>query len=171
MNKNKNRIKNEYVNFINTTYNPTHFLTVRLPKHWETENLYYAVGRLRLIMKVFEKSLIKNHWNKHHLPFIATSEKGDGLYWHFHILFNHDKYTNEMLQKAIKKTIKIIKGMSDYCLMLKTIEENDIYTFLQSLNNTNFYCLKEMQINQYGHFDSDKIIHSADLFYLPYKNK
>ena len=134
MNKNKNRIKNEYVNFINTTYNPTHFLTVRLPKHWETENLYYAVERLRLIMKVFEKSLIKNHWNKHHLPFIATSEKGDGLYWHFHILFNHDKYTNEMLQKAIKKTIKIIKGMSDYCLMLKTIEENDIYTFLQSLN-------------------------------------
>ena len=115
------RVKCEYVNFINTVYKPTHFLTVRLPKHWETTNLNHAIGRLRLIMKVFERNLIKNHWNKHHLPFIATSETGDGIYWHFHILFNQDKYTNEMLQNAIKKTIKSIRGMSDYCLELNKI--------------------------------------------------
>ena len=72
-------VRREYVNFINTTYMPTHYLVVRLPEHWETINLDYAKSRLRLIMKVFEKSLIKNHWNKHHLPFIVTAEKGCGI--------------------------------------------------------------------------------------------
>ena len=46
-------VRREYVNFINTTYMPTHYLVVRLPKHWETTNLDYAKSRLRLIMKVF----------------------------------------------------------------------------------------------------------------------
>ena len=164
------RVKREYVDFINMTYKPTHFLTVRLPQHWETENLDYATGRLRLIMKIFERCLIKNHWNKHHLPFIATSETGEGIYWHFHILFNQDKYTNEMLNNAIRKTIKSIKGMSDYCLELRPIEEDDIHAFMQSLNNTDFYCLKEIKINRYGKFDGDRIILSHDLFNLPYQN-
>ncbi len=164
------RVKCEYVNFINTVYNPTHFLTVRLPKHWETTNLNHAIGRLRLIMKVFERSLIKNHWNKHHLPFIATSETGDGIYWHFHILFNQDKYTNEMLQNAIKKTIKSIRGMSDYCLKLQHIKEDNIKTFVNAVNDTDFYCLKEIKINRYGKFNGERIIFSDDLFNLPYQN-
>ena len=164
------RVKCEYVNFINTVYNPTHFLTVRLPKHWETTNLNHAIGRLRLIMKVFERSLIKNHWNKHHLPFIATSETGDGIYWHFHILFNQDKYTDDMLNNAIRKTIKSIKGMSDYCLKLKHIEEDNIKTFVNAVNDTDFYCLKEIKVNRYGKFDGERIIFSDDLFNLPYQD-
>lgn len=164
------RVKCEYVNFINTVYNPTHFLTVRLPKHWETTNLNHAIGRLRLIMKVFERSLIKNHWNKHHLPFIATSETGDGIYWYFHILFNQDKYTDEMLQNAIKKIIKSIRGMSDYCLKLQHIKEDNIKTFVNAVNDTDFYCLKEIKVNRYGKFDGERIIFSDDLFNLPYQN-
>lgn len=164
------RVKCEYVNFINNVYNPTHFLTVRLPQHWETTNLSHAIGRLRLIMKVFEKSIIRNHWNKRHLPFIATSETGEGIYWHFHILFNQDKYTNEMLQNAIRKTIKTIKGMSEYCFELRSIEEDDIHTFIQSLKNTDFYCLKEVKVDRYGRFDGDRIIFSDDLFNLPYQD-
>lgn len=164
------RVKCEYVNFINTVYKPTHFLTVRLPKHWETTNLNHAIGRLRLIMKVFERSLIKNHWNRHHIPFIATSETGDGIYWHFHILFNQDKYTYEMLQNAIKKIIKSIRGMSDYCLKLQHIKEDNIKTFVNAVNDTDFYCLKEIKVNRYGKFDGERIIFSDDLFNLPYQN-
>lgn len=164
------RVKCEYVNFINTVYNPTHFLTVRLPQHWENTNLNHAIGRLRLIMKVFERSLIKNHWNRHHIPFIATSETGNGIYWHFHILFNQDKYTDEMLQNAIKKIIKSIRGMSDYCLKLQHIKEDNIKTFVNAVNDTDFYCLKEIKVNRYGKFDGERIIFSDDLFNLPYQN-
>ena len=168
------RVKCEYVNFINTVYKPTHFLTVRLPKHWETTNLNHAIGRLRLIMKVFERNLIRNHWNRHHLPFIATSETGDGIYWHFHILFNQDKYTNEMLQNAIRETIKSIRGMSEYCLELDKIGDkvidDKLQTFMEALHNTDFYCLKEIQVNRYGKFDGDRIIFSDDLFNLPYQD-
>ena len=161
------RVKREYVNFINETYIPTHYLVVRLPKHWETINLDHAKGRLRLIMKVFEKSLIKNHWNKKHLPFIVTAEKGCGIYWHFNVLFNQMSYNDEMLHNAIRKTIKTIKGMSDYCLLLKTITADNMPTLLDSVINTDFYCLKEIKIDRRnGKYDSDVIFDSVDLFYL-----
>lgn len=163
-------VKREYVNFINTTYMPTHYLVVRLPKHWETINLDYAKNRLRLIMKVFEKSLIKNHWNKHHLPFIVTAERGCGIYWHFNVLFNQMSFNDEILNTAIKKTIKTISGMSDYCLLLKTITADDIHTLLDSVINTDFYCLKEIRIDRRnGHYDSSVIFDSSDLFYLGIK--
>lgn len=163
------QVKREYVNFINTIYMPTHYLVVRLPQHWETTNLDYAKGRLRLIMKVFEKSLIKNHWNRKHLPFIVTAEKGCGIYWHFNVLFNQMSYNDEMLYHAIKKTIKTI-GMSDYCLLLKTITADDIHALLDSVINTDFYCLKEIKVNRRnGKYDSSVIFDSSDLFYLNVK--
>lgn len=163
-------VKREYVNFINTTYMPTHYLVVRLPEHWETTNLDYAKSRLRLIMKVFEKSLIKNHWNKHHLPFIVIAEKGCGIYWHFNVLFNQMSYNDEMLYNAIKRTIIKIEDMSDYCLDLQHITANDIHTLLDSVINTDFYCLKEIKVNiRNGHYDSSVIFDSSDLFYLGIK--
>lgn len=164
------RVKREYVNFINETYMPTHYLVVRLPKHWETADLDYAKGRLRLIMKVFEKSLIKNHWDKHHLPFIVTAEKGVGIYWHFNVLFNQLSFTDEMLDNARRKTLKTIKGMSDYCLNLQAIKEDDIKTFVNAVNDTDFYCLKELKIDSHnGSYNSNVIFDSVDLFYLNIK--
>lgn len=166
------RIKREYVNFINITYMPTHYLVVRLPQNWESTKLDHAKGQLRLIMKTFEKSLIKNHWNKKHLPFIVTAEKGCGIYWHFNVLFNQLSFTDDMLYAAIKKTIRKIKGMSDYCLDLQRIVANDIYTLLDSVINTDFYCLKEIRIDRRnGHYDSSVIFDSVDLFYLSIKQK
>lgn len=164
------RIKREYVNFINTTYMPTHYLVVRLPQNWESTKLDHAKSRLRLIMKVFEKSLIKNHWNKHHLPFIVTAEKGYGIYWHFNVLFNQLSFADDMLYNAIKKTIRTISGMSDYCLDLQHITADDIHTLLDSVINTDFYCLKEIKVNRRnGHYDSSVIFDSSDLFYLGIK--
>ena len=163
-------VRREYVNFINATYMPTHYLVVRLPEHWETINLDYAKSRLRLIMKVFEKSLIKNHWNKHHLPFIVTAEKGCGIYWHFNVLFNQLSFTDDMLYNAIKKTIRTISGMSDYCLDLQHIIADDTHTLLDSVINTDFYCLKEIKVNRRnGKYDSSVIFDSSDLFYLGMK--
>lgn len=164
------RIKREYVNLINGIYQPTHYLVVRLPQHWETTSLDHAKNRLRLIMKVFEKSLIKNHWNKKHLPFIVTAEKGYGIYWHFNVLFNQLSFTDEMLYNAIKRTIIKIEGMSDYCLDLQHITANDICTLLDSVINTDFYCLKEIKIDvRNGKYDSSVIFDSVDLFYLNIK--
>ena len=75
-----------------------------------------------------------------------------------------------MLQNAIKKTIKSIRGMSDYCLKLQHIKEDNIKTFVEALHNTDFYCLKEIKVNRYGKFDGERIIFSDDLFNLPYQN-
>ncbi len=164
------QVKREYVNFINDRYMPTHYLVVRLPKHWETEHLDYAKNRLRLIMKTFERSLIKNHWNKHHLPFIVTAERGVGIFWHFNVLFNQWCFTDNMLYNAIKKTIRKIKGMSDYCLNLQHIKEDDVKTLINAVNDTDFYCLKEIKINRRnGNYDSSVIFDSVDLFYLNIK--
>ena len=79
-----------------------------------------------------------------------------------------------MLQNAIKKTIKSIRGMSDYCLELNKIGDkiidDKLRTFVEALHNTDFYCLKEIKVNRYGKFDGDRIIYSDDLFNLPYQN-
>ena len=60
--------------------------------------------------------------------------------------------------------------MSNYCLLLKTITADDIHTFLDSVINTDFYCLKEIKIDRRnGKYDSDVIFDSVDLFYLNIK--
>ena len=60
-----------------------------------------------------------------------------------------------MLYNAIKKTIRTISGMSDYCLDLQHITADDTHTLLDSVINTDFYCLKEIKVNRRnGHYDS-----------------
>lgn len=79
-------------------------------------------------------------------------------------------YNDEMLYNAIKRTIIKIEGMSDYCLDLQHITANDIHTLLDSVINTDFYCLKEIKVNiRNGHYDSSVIFDSSDLFYLGIK--
>lgn len=152
--------KQELHKWLNNTYQPTHFLTVQLPENWKSNNANNAKSHLRMIMKIFEKNLLGHHWNKKHLPFIAFSELGDSEEWHYHILLNQKQFTEDELQTAISKTVRKLQ-LSDYCLQLNQIEDH--------LENTENYCLKELKIYFYGHFDSDRIILSAELFQLPYK--
>ena len=109
-------------------------------------------------MKAFEKSLM-NNWNKHHLSFIAFAELGLSFIafaelgisdeWHFHILFNHGRFSEQELQNAILKAT-IREKLPFYCLDLKPIDNNTIHT--------QAYCIKEMKIYFNNKFDSDRII-------------
>lgn len=154
-------IKKGLKNWILEKYQPTHFLSIRLPKNWASENLSNSLSHLQLIMKTFEKKLLGRHWNRHHFPFIAFAEKGVGFEWHYHILFNHEKFTKQDLQNAILYTTGILK-LPAYCLDLKLIE-NQPDTVIA-------YCIKEMKIYDNNSFNSDRIILSHDLFQLPHKN-
>ena len=153
-------IKREFNNWLTGVYRPTHFLTVQLPENLKTANYYNSKNQLRMIMKIFEKSLLNRHWNKHHLPFIVFAENGASDDWHYHILLNRGKFTEQELQNAILKTT-ITLGLPFYCLQLEPIVKNE--------DNVKSYSMKEMKISWNSKFDSDRIILSADLFNLPYK--
>ena len=114
-----------------------------------------------MIMKIFERSLLGKHWNRHHLPFIVFAENGADTDWHYHILLNQNNFTNQELQNAILATTIKLK-LPFYCLRLDTIEKY--------LDTVEEYCSKEMKIYWNGKFDSDRMVLSHDLFYLPYNN-
>ncbi len=95
------------------------------------------------------------------MPFIVFAENGADTDWHYHILLNQNNFTNQELQNAIlATTIKL--GLSFYCLKLDLIEKY--------LDTVEEYCCKEMKIYWNGKFDSDRMVLSHDLFYLPYNN-
>ena len=154
-------IKKDMQDWILDNYQPTYFLSIRLPKNWASENLSNSLNHLQLIMKTFEKELLGRHWNKHHIPFIAFAEKGVSFEWHYHILFNHGKFIEQDLQNAILSMAGILK-LPVYCLDLKPIENQP--------NTVIAYCIKEMKIYDNNSFDSDRMILSHDLFSLPHKN-
>lgn len=154
-------IKSILNNWITGIYQPTHFLTIRLPENWSNTDEFKSNSHLRMIMKIFERSLLGKHWNKHHLLFIVFTENGTSDDWHYHILLNQGKFEEQELQNAILKT-NIKLGLSGYCLKLDLIEKH--------LDEVEKYCTKEMKVYFDDRFDSDRIILSHDLFYLPYNN-
>ncbi len=84
-----------------------------------------------------------------------TSLLGISDNWHFHILFNHGKFSEQELQNAIFHT-NIREKLPSYCLELKHIDDN---TF-----QTQAYCIKEMKVYFNNKFGSDRIIFSNCLF-------
>lgn len=154
-------VKQELNNWLTGIYKPTHLLTIRLPENWSNADEFKSKSHLRMIMKIFERSLLGKHWNRHHLPFIVFAENGADTDWHYHILLNQNNFTNQELQNAIlATTIKL--GLSFYCLKLDLIEKY--------LDTVEEYCSKEMKIYWNGKFDSDRMVLSHDLFYLPYNS-
>lgn len=147
------KILNEW---IGREYQPTHFLTLQLPENKKSADLMTSIRHLKNIMKAFEKSLM-NNWNRHHLRFIAFAENGTSDDWHYHILFNQSKFTEQELQNAILKAT-IRENLPFYCLKLDKIDENIL--------TVDSYCTKEIKIYWNGKFDSDRIIFSECLFGL-----
>lgn len=152
-------VKNELLKWVGKTFNPSHFLTVQLPDNKKSANLEHAKNNLKNIMKAFEKSLM-NNWERHHLPFIAFAEQGTSQEWHFHILFNQDRFTEEQLQNAVFMA-NIREKLPSYCLDLKPIADN--------LDKIEAYCSKEIKIRFHNKLDSDRIIFSDCLFGLKSK--
>lgn len=154
-------VKQELNNWLTGIYKPTHLLTIRLPENWSGIDEFKSKSHLRMIMKIFERSLLGKYWNRHHLPFIVFAENGTDTDWHYHILLNQNNFTNQELQNAIlATTIKL--GLSFYCLKLDLIEKY--------LDTVEEYCSKEMKVYWNGKFDSDRMVLSHDLFYLPYND-
>ena len=128
------------------SFNNTHFLTLQLPENLKTSN--------------FENCLLGRYWNKNHLQFMCFAEKGKGDGWHYHILFNAGNWTTEQLEGALAKTASSLH-LPLYSLQLDLINRENDYT--------NFYCIKEIRINNHENFNSDRIIISDCLFNISKK--
>ena len=142
--------------WIGKEYQPTHFLTLQLPENKKSADLTTSMRHLKNIMKAFEKSLM-NNWNRHHLRFIAFAENGTSVDWHFHIILNQSKFTEQELQNAVFAA-NIREKLPGYSLELTRIDENML--------TVDSYCTKEIKIYWNGNFDSDRIIFSECLFGL-----
>ena len=155
-------IKHELNNWIDGTYNPTHFLSIQLPDSLRNANKTNSITHLRNIMLEFERTLLGRHWNKKHIPFICFEEQCILQGWHFHILLNQQGFTEQQLHDAIN-TLNTKLKLPSYCLDLRPINKGQI-------QNVEEYGEKQINIEEFGQFDSDRIILSHDLFYLPYKD-
>ena len=155
------KLKN-IINHWMQSYNPTHFLTVRLPEYIESANFDISQRTLKKIMAAFEYRLLGRHWHKKHLPFIVAAEKGHGTVWHYHILFNQQTFSEDDLQTAIFRTITALR-YPFYSLELEKITQYQDYVIT--------YCSKEVRIKQFDTSESDKIIPSNVLFDIPVKNQ
>lgn len=154
-------VKHELNRWIDNTYQPTHFISVQLPENLRRTSKTNAITHLRNIMTVFERYLLKRHWNKKHLPFICFGEECSLYGWHFHILLNKCEFTEQQLRNAIFK-VNIRLQLPFYCLDIHPIINGTVTTCEE-------YCEKQIRINEFAHFDSERIILSHDLFNLPYK--
>lgn len=134
--------------------NPTHFLSIQFPHHMRSDKLWQSKKCLQNAMSKFEYRLLKRHWHKKHLTFIAFAEKGKGVTWHFHLLLNARDFTTERLYDTLDKILL------DYTFQLDPIWADDVHS----------YCTKELRVRLTGEFDSDRIIPSHELFNLPVKD-
>lgn len=157
--QNTQNIRDQINQWITST-NPTHFLSVQFPPHKRKSDLDLSKKTLRLVLKNFQRHLLKRHWNKKSLPFIAVAEKGDSPTFHFHVLFYAYKYTKDQIQVALNKTLDNM-NLPPETLVLKPIEETPYYV--------HSYCTKEIVADVDRHFNSDRIIFSEELFDLPVK--
>ena len=150
-------IKEALTRWIRKVYDPTMFLTIQLPDSLKTENADKATEHLRRVMAHFERQLLGREWNKYHLPFICFMERGISGLWHYHILFNQGKFKPWHLWLALDNTLKHF-NWPEYCLDLDVIRKNQ--------KRVISYCLKELKVNEYGHFESSQFILSCELFGL-----
>ena len=153
-------VKSELNRWIDGTYHPTHFLSIQLPENLRRSGKENVISHLRNIMVEFERYLLKRHWNKKHLPFICFEERCASHGWHFHILLNKCEFTEQQLRDAVFAVNTKLK-LSSYCLDIRPII-NETAAICEE------YCEKQIRINEFAHFDSDRIILSHDLFNLPY---
>ena len=145
------------IKWIEETYHPTAFLTIQLPDKLKTERKDKALDKLRLIMAYFERQLLGREWHKHHLPFICFMEEGISGCCHFHILFNQGKFRPWHLYLALDNTIRHF-DWPDYSIRLDIMNADK--------KKAIGYCLKEVKVNAYGHFNSDRFVFSSELFGL-----
>lgn len=153
-------LKTELTKWIDNTYSPKYLMTIQLPENLKSNNLEYSINHLKSIMRDFERFLLKRHWNKKHLPFIAFAENGISKDWHFHLLLNGDNFSYTDLKIAIYRII-LKQNIPTYCIQLDKIEDG--------MAKVESYTIKEIKITDFNKFDSDRMILSQDLFNIEKK--
>ena len=152
------KLRQELNSWIYETYHPNYFLTIRLSKNKETFNQEKANKEVWRVLKKFEKSLIGRNWKKKHLPFIMFAENHHGYStWHYHILFNGDKFSEKQLQGAIYQT-KLDLRLANYTIELR----KKICTPKRLMD----YCTKELKVRYIDEVENDRMIMSDVLFYI-----
>ena len=111
-------------------------------------------------MKDFERFLLHRHWNKKHIPFIAFAEKGVSEEWHFHVLLNGGNFTYTELETAIQNII-LRQNLPAYCLQIDKIKDG--------IAKVEYYTIKEIRVEDFSKFDSDRMILSHNLFNIDVK--
>lgn len=150
-------VRKALFDWLETTYHPTVFMTIQLPDHLKTEKTDQSKEYLRRVMSYFERQLLGREWINYHLPFVCFMEQGVSGLWHYHILFNQGKFRPWHLWLALDNTLKRF-GWPDYCMHLDIMNADK--------RRVISYCLKEVKVNINGHFDSDRLIFSDELFKL-----
>lgn len=158
----KGIVKRELRKWIDGTYEPTHFISIQLPENLRYVSKENAITHLHNMMVIFERYLLKRHWNKKHLPFICLEEECAADGWHFHIFLNKREFAEQELKNAVF-AVNIKLQLPSYCIDIRHIPDSLITTYEN-------YGIKQIRIDEFSHFDSDRIILSHDLFNLPYKN-
>lgn len=123
----------------------------------------YAKSKLRKIMSQFEREILGRGWIRNHIRFIAFAELGESQVWHFHVVLGHPcNYGNEDRMFLVLDKIRETNNLSTYSLKFDNIvyDENKVSTVDKVVN----YCTKEILADSKGHFNSDRIIISEDLF-------
>ena len=134
-----------------------YLLTIRFPTHKPFESLLLAKKELRKVMRCYLRCLLPKSWHKMKWKFVAFAELGRNRLWHFHVIMHHKfmHCSEELVLLAFEKMVKQFD--LDYCsLQLDPIDHTP--------EKVISYCLKEVRANAKGHFHTDRIIPSEDLF-------
>lgn len=111
-------------------------------------------------MSCFERLILKRHWNRKHIPFIAITEHGQSENWHYHIYIYNCNYDFLYIQDVIDKVLDQL-NLYEEVLHIEPILTSGVYN----------YTSKEITSDINYHFDSNRIITSEILFNIPYKQK
>lgn len=136
------------------SFKHTHFLTIQFPNNMKSENPKVSQEHLRKIMAKFEFHLLGRKWNRKHLSFIGVAEKGKGVSWHYHLLFNSGKFTTGCIQDALDKVADELKISGKLFYLEEITDRQKLHT----------YCMKELKIWENGMINSDRLILSKELF-------
>ena len=148
-------VRKALFDWLETTYHPTAFMTIQLPDNLKTEKVHQSKEYLRRVMSYFERQLLGREWINYQLPFVCFMEQGVSGSWHYHVLFNQGKFRPWHLWLALDNTLKRF-GWPGYCMHLDIMNADK--------KKVISYCFKQVKVNIHGHFDSDRLILSDELF-------
>ena len=166
------RARQAILNWTKDRYKPTHFISIQLPTNYRSQDEITSLNHFKRIMKNWERQLCGSHWIHHYIPFITFAENHKGLgCWHYHILFNHGKYSDSDIINAAIKTCRSqrlglptvdgvdMKGIKRSSVM--DIKKIDYAGYEDAIF---YYSTKETSITLGSKMNPDRIISSNILF-------